>query len=310
MNQSPEAARRMLRRKNYIKGYWQLYVCLLPGLVMLFLFKMLPFRNISIAFKQFKPMMGIAKSPYVGLKHFRMLFSDPEVLNVISNTLEINMLMLVFVTPTSMFLALLINEIDRKWLQRSVQTFIYIPHFFTWVVIYSVFYIVFGSDGVINMLIQRLGGSKTLFFVDGNWFRFVLVISGMWSRVGWGTIVYLAALTQIDQDLYDAAVVDGAGKFRQILHISLPSLLPTFVLMVTIKLGSIMTDGFGQILVFYNPSVYDTADVIGTYVYRIGLGRANFSYATAVGLFESIVGFIMVLLSNLLSKKVTGRNVW
>ena len=132
----------------------------------------------------------------------------------------------------------------------------------------------------------------------------------MWNKVGWGTIVYLAELTKIDQDLYDAAVVDGAGKLKQIWHISLPSLLPTFVLMVTIRLGTIMTDGFGQILVFYNPSVYDAADVISTYVYRVGLGQANFSYATAVGLFESVVGLLMVLGSNFLSKRLTGKSVW
>ncbi|QTQ13879.1 sugar ABC transporter permease [Treponema parvum] len=263
-----------------------------------------------IAFKQFKPLLGIAASPNVGLKHFKTLFSDPEVLRVILNTLEINFLMLLFVTPTSMLLALLINEITKKWLQRTVQTIIYIPHFFTWVVIFSVFYIVFASDGLVNHIVKALGGNNILFFINGNWFRFVLVVSGMWSRVGWGTIVYLAALTQIDQNLFDAAIVDGAGKFRQIVHISLPALLPVFVLMVTIKLGSIMTDGIGQILVFYNPAVYDSADIIGTYVYRIGLGRANFSYATAVGLFESLVGFIMVLISNVLSKKVTGKNVW
>lgn len=299
-----------LKKKNYFLGNWQLYLFLVPGLLILFIFKLMPFRNIAIAFKAFKPMLGISGSPFVGLQHFKTLFSDPEVFNVIRNTFEINMLMLLFITPMSMFMAILINEITRKNLQKCVQTIIYIPHFFTWVVIYSVFYIVFGSDGIINQLIMKMGGDKILFFVNGNWFRAVLVISAMWNRVGWGTIIYLATLSNIDGALYDAAVVDGAGKWRQILHITLPCLLPTFVLMVTIRLGTIMTDGFGQILVFYNPSVYDVSDVISTYVYRVGLGRANFSYATAVGLFESMVGLVLVLCSNLLSKKVTGKNVW
>lgn len=298
------------RRSQYWKGNWQLYACLVPGLLFLFVFKLLPFANISIAFKQFKPMKGLAGSPWVGLMHFQKLFSDPAIWQVIKNTLVINLLQLVFISPVAMFFAILINEISHRWFQRTVQTIIYIPHFFTWVVIYSVFFILFGSNGLINQVITRLGGKGILFFVDSNWFRFVLVASAMWNKVGWGTIVYLAELTKIDQDLYDAAVVDGAGKLKQIWHISLPSLLPTFVLMVTIRLGTIMTDGFGQILVFYNPSVYDAADVISTYVYRVGLGQANFSYATAVGLFESVVGLLMVLGSNFLSKRLTGKSVW
>lgn len=301
---------RIEKTKNYIKGYWQLYLCLVPGLVFLIIFKLLPFENISIAFKQFKPMLGLAKSPWVGFMHFKKLFSDPEIFNVIKNTLEINLLMLVFVTPASMFLAILINEIRRRSLQRTVQTLIYIPHFFTWVVIYSVFYIVFASDGLVNHLLARFGAERILFFVDGYWFRVVLVISQMWSRVGWGTIIYLSAITAIDPQMYDAAVVDGANKWRQIINITIPCLLPTLILMITIRLGSIMTDGFGQILVFYNPSVYDVSDVIGTYVYRVGLGRANFSYATAVGLFESVVGMVLVLFSNFLSKRFTGKKVW
>lgn len=298
------------RRSQYWKGNWQLYACLVPGLLFLFVFKLLPFANITIAFKQFKPMKGLAGSPWVGLKHFQKLFSDPAIWQVIKNTLVINLLQLVFISPVAMFFAILINEISHKWFQRAVQTIIYIPHFFTWVVIYSVFFILFGSNGLINQIITRFGGKGILFFVDSNWFRFVLVASAMWNKVGWGTIVYLAELTKIDQDLYDAAIVDGAGKLKQIWHISLPSLLPTFVLMVTIRLGTIMTDGFGQILVFYNPSVYDVSDVISTYVYRVGLGQANFSYATAVGLFESIVGLMMVLGSNFLSKRLTGKSVW
>lgn len=295
---------------DYIKGNWQLYLFLLPGIAFLLVFNIIPFRNITIAFKQFKPMLGLANSPWVGLAHFKKLFSDPAFYRIIKNTFEINMLMLVFVTPISMFLAILINEVTQRGLQRAVQTIIYIPHFFTWVVIYSVFYIMFGSDGIVTEFLQKITGSKILFFVDGNWFRVVLVISQMWTRVGWGTIIYLSALTQIDSQLYDAAIVDGANKWQQIIHITLPSLLPVFILMVTIKLGSIMTDGFGQILVFYNPSVYDSADVIGTFVYREGLGRANFSYATAVGLFESVVGLVLVLFSNFLSKKLTGKRVW
>jgi putative aldouronate transport system permease protein len=209
-----------------------------------------------------------------------------------------------------MFLAILINAVDCKPLKKSIQTIIYIPHFFTWVVVYSIFYIVFNSGGLINTIIVRFSGKPILFFMSGPWLRILLVISDMWHSAGWGTIVYLAAITGIDSETFDAATVDGADRLQQIRHIMIPCLMPTLILMLSIRLGHIMTDGFDQVLAFYNPSTYESVDIIGTYVYRTGIGQANFSYATAVGLFNSLIGLIMVLFSNCMSRRVSGRSIW
>jgi putative aldouronate transport system permease protein len=266
--------------------------------------------KIGIAFKDFKPLLGLSGSKWIGFKNFERLLGDPGVLRVIRNTLEINLLKLLFCIPLPMFFAILINEMRMLTLKKMVQTVVYIPHFFTWVVVYSIFYIVFSTGGIVNYVISRLGGSQVMFFTNGFWFRFLLVLSDVWHMAGWGTIVYLAAIMGIDSELYDAAVVDGGNRLQQIWYITIPSLLPTMVLMVSIRLGRIMTDSFDQILAFYNPTVYESADIISTYVYRTGIGQANFSYATAVGLFNSFAGLLMVLLANLLSRKFTGKSVW
>ena len=300
-------ARRMW---TYMCGHWELYMFLLPGLIAAFMFKLLPMTKIVIAFKNFKPLKGIAGSQWVGMAQFERMFADPEVLNVIKNTLEINLLIVFFCVPLPMFLAIMMNEMRCVPLKKSVQTIIYIPHFFTWVVVYSVFFVMFGSTGMVNTLIKALGGDEVLFFMRGNWFRFLLVISNAWKGAGWGTIVYLSAITAIDSEIYEAAIIDGASKIQQARHITIPCLLPTLVLMLTIRLGSILSGGFDQVLAFYNPTVYQSADILGTFIYRQGIGRADFSYASAVGLFESAVGLMFVMISNFCSKRLTGRTVW
>ncbi len=238
------------------------------------------------------------------------MFADPDVLNVIKNTLEINLMIVIFVVPLPMLLAIMLNEITFMPLKKGIQTLIYIPHFFTWVVVYSVFFVLFGSTGMVNTVIKMLGGEEILFFMKGGWFRFLLVISNAWKGAGWGTIVYLSAITAIDAQIYEAATIDGASKMQQAFRITIPSLLPTLVLMLTVRLGSIMSGGFDQVLAFYNPTVYKSADILGTFVYRQGIGSANFSYASAVGLFESVVGLIFVSMSNVISKRLSGRTVW
>ncbi len=307
--QKRSAARRR-RLFDYLKGHYELYLFLVPGLLFAVLFRFLPMTKIIIAFKQFKPLKGIAGSAWVGLDQFRAMFSDPEVWQVIRNTLEINLLQVLFCVPIPMLLAVMLNEINRVPIKRGIQTVIYIPHFFTWVIVYSIFYILFGSTGIVNTVTGSLGGGQTLFFMRSGWFRFMLVLSSVWKGAGWGTIIYLAAITAIDSEIYEAAVIDGANKMQRIRTITIPCLLPTLVLMLTIRLGNILSDGFDQVLVFYNPTVYQTADILGTYVYRMGIGKANFSYAAAVGLFESVVGLMFVLCSNFLSKRFSGRTVW
>ena len=295
---------------TYFKGHYELYLFLVPGLLVALMFRFLPMGKIVIAFQQFKPLKGIAGSEWVGFAQFQKMFSDPYVWRVIRNTLEINLLLVLFCIPLPMFLAIMLNEITRLSIKKSIQTIIYIPHFFTWVIVYSVFYIIFGSSGIVNSVIKALGGETVLFFMRGGWFRFLLVLSSAWKGAGWGTIVYLSAITSISSEIYEAATIDGASKLQQVRYITLPSLLPTMILMLTIRLGNILSGGFDQVLVFYNPTVFDTADILGTYVYRLGIGQANFSYAAAVGLFESAIGLVFVLGANMLSKRLNGCTVW
>ena len=308
----PSRASRTWARRTwtYLCGHWELYLFLLPGLVFAMMFRLLPMSKIVIAFKNFKPLKSIAASPWVGFAQFEKMFADPDVLNVIKNTLEINLMIVIFVVPLPMLLAIMLNEITFMPLKKGIQTLIYIPHFFTWVVVYSVFFVLFGSTGMVNTVIKMLGGEEILFFMKGGWFRFLLVISNAWKGAGWGTIVYLSAITAIDAQIYEAATIDGASKMQQAFRITIPSLLPTLVLMLTVRLGSIMSGGFDQVLAFYNPTVYKSADILGTFVYRQGIGSANFSYASAVGLFESVVGLIFVSMSNVISKRLSGRTVW
>lgn len=301
------------RLLNYFRGHWELYLFVIPGLVSVFMFQLFPMRNIIIAFKNFKPLKGIENSPWAGvdgLNQFRKLFSDPEVWNVIKNTVEINLLLIVCCMPLPMISAILLNEMNCVSVKKTVQTVVYLPHFFTWVVVYGIFFSLFNSTGLIFKVIKNLTGQEVLFFIRGGWFRFILILSYAWKGTGWGTIHYLAAISGIDSEIFEAAHIDGAGRLQQIRYITVPCLIPTFILLFTIRLGSILSGGFDQVLAFYNSTVYKSADILGTFVYRQGIGQANFSYATAVGLFESVVGFLFVMMSNVVSKRATGRNVW
>ena len=304
--------RRSARRRlwTYLKGHWELYAFLVPGLLVLALFKYAPMSKIVIAFKNYKPRRGIAGSKWVGWANFERIFAEPVVWKVFRNTLEINLMQIAICVPLPMFMAIMLNEMNCMPLKKSVQTMVYLPHFFTWVVVYSIFFNLFGGMGMINQVIKSITGSSVQFFTKGGWFRFMLVISSIWKGTGWSTIVYLAAISGIDAEIYEAAIIDGASKVKQTRYITIPSLIPTLALMLTVRMGSVISGGFDQVLAFYNPSVYDSADILGTFIYRQGIGQADFSFATAVGLFESVVGLMFVLLSNFFSKKLTGRNVW
>lgn len=295
---------------TYLKGHWELYLFLIPGFIVLVMFKFMPMSKIVIAFKNFKPRRGIAGSKWVGWANFERIFREPEVWQVIRNTLEINLLQIAICVPLPMFMAVMMNEVTCMPLKKGVQTMVYIPHFFTWVVVYSIFFNLFGGVGLVNNTIKSITGSSVQFFTKGGWFRFMLVLSSIWKGTGWSTIVYLSAISSIDAEVYEAAIIDGASKRQQAHFITIPSLIPTMVLMLTVRMGSVISGGFDQVLAFYNPSVYDSADILGTFIYRQGIGQADFSFATAVGLFESVVGLVFVLLSNFFSKKLTGRNVW
>lgn len=256
------------------------------------------------------PIDAIAKSDWVGFEHFHRLFSSSQFMKVLSNTLIINGLKIVWLFPLPIICAILLNEIRKVTFRKFAQTAIYMPYFFSWVVIFGIFYSLFGSYGTVNTVITALGGSRVGFFTDTRVFRSVLVFTEGWKEVGYNTVIYLAAITGIDMTLYEAARVDGAGKLRQIWHITMPGLLPTIVLMLILKVGHILETGFEQVLVFYNPGVYDVADIIQTYVYRLGMGQMDFPLSTALGLFNSVVAFVLIVGANTVSRKLLGRSIW
>ena len=319
-DQNPGAASRFTRKlhrgANYFRQHWMLYFMLLPGLFFLFVYKLLPLWGLQIAFKDYKmfvadtPWNAITASSWVGLKHFRKLFGSSQFLKVLRNTLEINFLKILCLFPLPILCAILLNEIRNRIYQKLCQTMIYVPYFFSWVLIFGIFYSLLGSYGIVNSALNALGSKRINFFGDQRVFRWILVFTEGWKEIGYNTVIYLAAITGIDTTLYEAAKMDGANKFSQIRHITLPGLLPTIVLMLILKVGYILTTGFEQVLVFYNPSVYDVADIIETYVYRIGLGQADFSLATALGLFNAVVAFILIIGANTVSKKTLGRSIW
>ena len=229
---------------------------------------------------------------------------------MLANTLIINGMKIVFLFPIPIICAILLNEIRNKAFRKLSQTAIYVPYFFSWVVVFGIFYSLFGSYGVVNNVIAVLGHARIKFFTDTSIFRWLLVFTEGWKEIGYNTVIYLAAITGIDIALYEAASVDGANKWKQIWHVTMPGLLPTIVLMFILKVGYILDTGFEQVLVFYNPAVYDVADIIQTYVYRLGMGQMDFPLSTALGLFNSVVAFVLIVSANMISKKLIHRSIW
>lgn len=303
------------RRKS---GKWRIvlkntdyYVLLIPGLIFLFLFKYTPMYGIVIAFQDFNIFDGIRGSEWVGLEQFQKLVHSEEFAQVFTNTLLISVYKIVLLFPIPIFIALILNEVRVMIFKRTIQTIIYLPHFLSWVIISGLFITILSpSGGLVNNIIQWFGGEPITFFMSNDYFRSVVVFTAGWKEVGWNAIVFIAAISGIDQEQYEAASIDGAGRIRKMFYISLPGILPTIVLMFILRLGSVLEAGTEQILTMYNPVVYQTGDVIGTFVYRVGLGKMDYSFSTAVGLFNSVVGFILVVSGNIISKKLLNRGIW
>lgn len=259
---------------------------LLPGLLYLLIFRYIPIYGLIIAFKDFNIFQGFLNSPWVGLEQFRKVFSNPEFYQVLTNNLIISFYKIIFLFPLPIILAILINEIKNVVFKRTIQTVIYLPHFLSWTIIYGIFFVVLNSTGIVNQLIKYLGGETVSFFTNPAIFRSLLVVTAGWKGVGFNTIIYLAAITSINPQLYEASIVDGANKFKQIIHITIPGISSTIIVLFILRIGNILKEGFTQILAMYNPAVYSVADTISTYVYRNGLGQMRFSYSTAIGLFK------------------------
>ncbi len=295
-----------------------MYLLLIPGLLYAVIFKLLPLLGISIAFVDYNmfagsnPIQAILKSDFVGWKNFIRVFRKTEFLQALRNTFIISFMKIGCVFPLPIIFALIIHSVSAIRFKKVVQTIIYLPHFFSWVVVSGIFMSILASNGIVNTAMKNMGliDEPVLYFMDQKIFRWLLVFTDAWKEVGWSTIVYLAALTGVDQELYEAAVIDGARRFQQLIYITLPSILSTIILMLVLRVGSIMDAGFGQILVMYNPTVYKVADIIQTYVYRIGLGKMDFSLGTAVGLFNSVVALVLVLGTNMISRRLSGKSVW
>ena len=309
----PLVAKRVSRLallRSSFRRHRMAYLMLVPGVAYFLIFHYYPMYGLIISFKDFKASLGILGSPWVGLKHFQILFASEEFYRVFRNTLLINIYKLIFFFPVPVILALLINELGSSAAKRSIQTIAYFPHFLSWVVVGGIVYKILGFGGIANRLVSALGGEQVSFLSDVRWFRGVLVVSATWKEAGWGTILYLAALCTIEPGLYDAAFVDGAGRWKQTLYVSLPGLAGTFAVLLILRIGGMMSTGFEQIFVLYNPMVYEVGDVFGTYIYRTGLLTRRFSYSTAVGLFQSVVSMILIYAANRVANRMGGHGIW
>lgn len=269
-----------------------------------------PMYGIIIAFKNYNIVKGISGSPWVGFHHFEKFLKDPYFWKLIRNTLLINIYELIWAFPAPIVLALMLNELKNQMFKRIVQSISYLPHFISTVVVCGMIANFLSSDGLINQIIEWLGLEPVKFLMLPEWFRTIFVASGIWQSVGWGSIIYLAALTGVDVELYDAAKIDGANRWHQLLSITLPSIAPTISIMLILNLGRLMSVGFEKIILLYNGSTYETADVISTFVYRRGLLGSDFSYATAVELFQAIVGLVLLYTANKASKKISQTSLW
>ncbi|BCS82250.1 ABC transporter permease [Anaerocellum diazotrophicum] len=297
-----------------LKRNKNLYFMILPILLYYLVFHYIPMYGLQIAFKDFSPAKGIIGSPWVGLEKFKEFFVYDSfyVWRIIRNTILINVYDIVFGFPAPIIFALLLNEIKNSFYKRTLQTISYMPHFISTVVIVGIILDFFSRDGLVNYILKTLGIVKEpiAFMSEPGWFRPLYVGSGIWQNLGWGSIIYLAAISNIDSQLYEAAIIDGAGRLKQALYITLPGIMPTIIIMFILRVGSIMNVGFEKVFLMYNPLVYETADVISTYVYRKGLLEMDYGYGAAVGLFNSVVNFGFVILTNYISRKFTETSLW
>ena len=314
MRESSLAFAKNLKRRKLcanLKRDKYLYIMLAPMLLYFLLFSYLPMWGITIAFKDYSLFRGIMNSPWVGLENFRDFFTGPYFFRTLKNTLLLNFYDILFSFPAPILLALMLNELSNGRYRKITQTSTYIPHFISTVVVAGIVSnFLAPSNGLINLLIEMLGGEKKYCLAQPQYFRTIYVAMNVWKTVGFGSIVYVAALTGVDHSLYEAATIDGAGKLRQIVSVTLPAIMPTIVIMFIIRLGNILKTGYESILLLYQPSTYPTADVIGTYVYRTGLISGDYKLATAVGVFDSVVAIVLTFLANTLSRKATDTSLW
>lgn len=312
------------KNKSYIRRNWTLYLFLIPAAMFALVFAYIPMIGILLAFKDYNihaaaiygggPLQSFFLSPWVGFEHFQNLFLAGDFVRALKNTLIISTFKIVFVFPLPIFLAIMINEVKNKFYKSTVQTLVYLPHFISWAIVGGIFYGLLAAHGPINTFLVNLrlmdDAARVVWYNDPELFQGVLVVSYAWKEVGYSAIVYLAAIVGINPALYEAAKMDGANKFKQILYVTLPGLAPTIAMLFVLRLGYLLEAGFDQVIVMANENVRSTSEIIGTYVYRIGLGANQFSFATAVGLFNSVVALFMILLGNFITSKFFNKGLW
>lgn len=296
--------------KKDLRSNTYLYLMMLPVVLFYILFHYVPMYGAIIAFKNYVPTRGFMHSPWVGFKHFEAFFTSDYFWRLLRNTFLISFYGLLFGLPAAILLALLLNEIRHRMFKTAVQTISYIPHFISIVVICGMVVEFSSSGGLFNDIIAFFGGKRIPLLTKPEYFRTIFVSSGIWQEIGWNSIIFLAALAAIDPGLYEAAEIDGASRFRQVLHITLPSLLPTIMIVLILRVGQMLSVGYEKVLLLYNPAVYATGDVINSYVYRVGLQSFNWSFSAAVGIFDSMVNLSLLLFANTVSRKLKQSSLW
>ena len=298
------------RAKKDLQRNWELYVIIIPVLIYFFLFHYKPMYGALIAFKNYKPAQGFAGSPWVGFDQFIRFFSSPFFGRLVKNTLILSFELLIFGFPAPIILALLINEVHNKPFKKSVQTLTYLPHFISLIVVIGMVNDFALTNGLFNDIIVFFGGERSPLLQNPALYRTIYILSDIWQEVGWGSIIYLSALSGVDAQLYDAASIDGAGRFQKLLHVTLPGISPTIITMLILRIGHLMSIGYEKTILLYNSAVWDTADIISSYVYRVGLLDQNWSYSTAIGLFNSVINLLLLVIANKLSKKLADTSLW
>ncbi|GAA5087824.1 sugar ABC transporter permease [Microbacterium yannicii] len=305
-----QSRRRRGVRVHFTQFKW-LYLLLLPGIVYFVLFRYWPMYGAIIAFKEYIPFLGISDSPWVGFAHFEDFFTSPDFPRLLANTLILALLSLLIAFPLTIIVALLLNELRVTVLKRTTQTLLYVPHFLSWTVVASLTYLLFALDvGPLFQLINGMLGTDINFLADPAWFRPIIVLQDIWKNTGWGTIIFLAALAGVDQAQYEAAIIDGAGRFQRVWHITLPSIMPTIIVMLVLQMGQILNTGFEQIYLMTNSLNRSVADVFDTYVYFMGITQGSYSYSTAVGLFKAVVGVVLIFGANWIAKRFNQAGIF
>ncbi len=296
---------------KHIRKYWQYYAMMLIPILYYIIFRYVPMAGNIIAFRRYRAGSSIFGDEWSGLKYFNQFIMDQNFWRSFRNTLLLNFEYLIVSFPLTLIFALLLNEVRHTGFKKVVQTISYLPHFISMVIVAGMIREVLSTNGPINHLIEALGGEATTFISLPEWFPTIFVVSGVWQGIGWGTILYLAAMTGINPELYEAAALDGANKFQQCLHVTIPAIMPTLSTLLVLNIGSLCGSAiFEKVFLLYNPTTYETADIIATYVYRMGLGSGNYSYATAVGLFQGIINLVLLTAANRVSRWLTGSALW